>query len=68
MPNYYVNTDPQSTGENEVHENGCKHGPLASKQKSLGWHSSCSLAIAEAKKHYSKVDGCYYCANACHTR
>jgi hypothetical protein len=68
MPNYYVNTDAQSTGEHEVHEKDCKHGPVASKQKSLGWYSSCSFAIAEAKKLYSKVDGCYHCANDCHNQ
>jgi len=68
MPNFYVNTDAQPTGEHEVHENGCEHGPVAAKQKSLGWYSSCSSAITAAEKHYTKVDGCYYCSRDCHKK
>jgi len=68
MPYYYVNTNAQSTGEHEVHKSDCSYIPAAENRKSLGLHDSCSSAITEAKKHYTKVDGCYYCAKSCHTR
>lgn len=68
MPNYYVNTDAQSTGEHEVHQIDCNHGPAADKRRSIGWYSSCSSAIEQAKKLYMKVDGCYFCSNACHNQ
>jgi hypothetical protein len=29
--------------------------------------SSCVGAVAEARKSYSRANGCYYCCNACHT-
>ena len=33
----------------------------------LGEFWSCLLAVAEARNHYAKVNGCYFCSNACHT-
>jgi hypothetical protein len=68
MPNYYVNTQAQSSGEHEVHESGCSHPPAVENRKSLGYHSNCKSAVTEAKKHYTKVDGCYYCCSECHSR
>lgn len=68
MPNYHVNKNAQDSGEHEVHENGCGHQPDSGNRLALGYHSDCKSAVKEAKKHYDKVDGCYYCANACHTR
>lgn len=68
MPNYYVNTQAQDTGEHEVHESGCSHPPDAKNRQSLGYHADCKSAVTEAKKSYSKVDGCYYCCKDCHSR
>ena len=70
MPRFCVNKNAQSTGEHEVHnlDAGCSYLPALQNQRLLGTFSSCSGAIAEAKKIYSSVDGCAYCAPACHTR
>ena len=66
MANYYVNNNAQMTGEHEVHTSGCTFMP--NDKKYLGDFASCWGAIVEAKKHYSNVDGCYWCSNTCHTR
>jgi hypothetical protein len=34
----------------------------------LGEFTNCWKAIEEARKHYTNIDGCYYCCNPCHTR
>lgn len=66
MTHYYVNQQPQSTGEHEVHADGCHVMPNS--KTSLGYHETCSTAVQAAKVHYAKVDGCYHCARPCHTR
>jgi len=68
MDDYYVNKNQQETGEHEVHKDGCKHMPLSHNRTYLGKFLSCKGAIIKAKEKYKNVDGCYYCANACHTR
>lgn len=65
MPNYYVNKNPQPSGQHEVHETTCNRGALPQNQKDLGWHSSCSGAVTLAKTHYPTADGCEYCSKAC---
>lgn len=67
MPYFHVNRNAQPNGDHEVHENGCSHQPLPQNQQDLGWHLSCSSAVSAAKVHYRTANGCYYCANACHT-
>ncbi len=64
---YYVNKNEQDNGDHEVHESGCSHSPDAENRKHLGDFSNCHAAVAEAKKHYSQSNGCYYCSEACHT-
>ena len=64
---YYVNKNAQSNGDHEVHEKTCSHLPEAENLVYLGNFASCYPAVAEAKKHYPKSDGCFYCCNACHT-
>lgn len=66
MDKYYVNPNAQSTGEHEVHKEGCSYFP--DEPIYLGEYSSCWDAVAEAGKYYSNVDGCYYCCPNCHTR
>jgi hypothetical protein len=68
MDRYYVNDQPQPTGEHEVHKESCTHGPSSQNQKYLGEFSNCKAAVAEARKIYDEVDGCYFCAKECHTR
>ncbi|PHR46755.1 MAG: hypothetical protein COA32_09745 [Fluviicola sp.] len=67
MPNYYVRTVPQSNGDHEVHKEGCSYMPLSENRKKLGNFPTCKSAVTEAKKTYSKSNGCYYCSNDCHT-
>jgi hypothetical protein len=70
MPRFCVNTKAQSTGEHEVHnlDAGCDHLPDPQHQRPLGGHPDCHSAVAMAATFYVDVDGCFYCARACHTR
>jgi hypothetical protein len=70
MPDYYANKNAQDDGYHEVHiDNGsCSHPPETKNRDPLGWHASCSGAVAEAKRRYGKADGCFYCVPSCNTR
>lgn len=65
---YYVNKQAQANGDHEVHKEGCGWMPSEGNKKELGEYHSCESAVAEAKKSYEQVNGCYYCCYACHTR
>lgn len=67
MANYYVNKNAQSNGDHEVHKSGCSYMPDVENRINLGDHSSCGPAVRKAKDYYTQVNGCYYCANECHT-
>ncbi|GGG14050.1 hypothetical protein GCM10011344_13370 [Dokdonia pacifica] len=67
MAKYYVNNNAQSNGDHEVHKDGCIYLPFVKSKKYLGDYLSCQSAVIEAKKTYSKSNGCYTCSNACHT-
>lgn len=67
MSNYYVNRNEQPNGDHEVHTDGCSWMPAAHNRINLGDFSSCHSAVNQAKNHYVQVNGCYYCANECHT-
>ena len=65
---YYVNQNAQDNGDHEVHEEGCSWMPEIENREYLGDFSSCSPAVAEAKRRgYSTANGCYYCCKPCHT-
>lgn len=64
---YYVNKNEQSNGDHEVHKSTCSHLPDYDNRMYLGDFSNCRDAVAEAKKYYSKSNGCYWCINECHT-
>ncbi|TVM33702.1 hypothetical protein DQK91_10780 [Oceanidesulfovibrio marinus] len=66
MPRYYVNKNPQTNGDHEVHKDGCSYMPQPGNLQYLGSFTDCHGALAEAKKYYSQVDGCYYCCPSCH--
>lgn len=71
MPTYLVNSNAQSNGDYEVHDASSTRGclPAVVNQVSLGYFSTCSDAVNEANRRgYRPANGCYYCANACHTR
>lgn len=67
MPNYYVNRNAQSNGDNEVHEDACNQGAALPNRVALGYHASCVSAVAMAKRTYPRANGCAYCSPACHT-
>lgn len=67
MKKYYVNENSQYSRDHEVHREDCTYLPNASNRRYLGEYSSCKPAVAEAKKTYSKADGCKTCCPDCHT-
>lgn len=67
MPRYYVNKNAQDNGDHEVHTTGCDWMPKPENRTYLGEFSSCKPAVTEAKKTYTKADGCYHCCRDCHT-
>lgn len=67
MPIYHVNTNAQANGDHEVHENGCVREPFLQNRFALGSHAYCGSAVAEAKRHFPRSNGCYHCCSACHT-
>ncbi|TCD29612.1 hypothetical protein EZ456_00930 [Pedobacter psychrodurus] len=67
MKKYYVNKNAQSKGDHEVHDEKCTYLPSSDNRKYLGEFSSCKGAVTEAKKTYSKSNGCRTCSIDCHT-
>lgn len=65
MADYYVNNRAQNNGDHEVHVSGCSYMP--SDRTYLGDFSSCSPAVAAAKRYYIQSNGCYHCSRTCHT-
>ncbi|KAB7776913.1 hypothetical protein CEK66_12735 [Xanthomonas sp. LMG 12460] len=66
MTSYYVNNNPQPTGEHEVHKDTCTY--LPPNRTYLGAFFNCKDAIVAAKRYYNNVDGCFWCSRDCHTR
>ena len=67
MSYYYVNQNAQSNGDHEVHKGDCAYLPYPQNRIYLGDFSSCYPAVTAARQYYSQVNGCYFCANSCHT-
>lgn len=70
VPNFCVNRNAQSgSGDHEVHDLASTQGclPAPANRVDLGSHATCRGAVAEAKKHFSDVNGCRWCATECHT-
>jgi hypothetical protein len=65
MASYSVNNNAQSNGDYEVHVSTCIYFP--SNRKYLGEFSSCAPAVTEARKTYSRANGCATCCSSCHT-
>lgn len=69
MDHYYVNNEPRSGQEHEVHKEGCSHMPEIQNRSYLGFFDSCKEAVTKSKNHlYDNSDGCYFCCRECHTR
>lgn len=67
MDLYYVNDDPQSNGDHEVHKSGCYWLRKAKSTTPLGNHTNCRSAVRKAKQIYPDSNGCYYCSRPCNT-
>ena len=67
MSRYYVNKNSQANGDHEVHVPNCSFFPAENNRVYLGTFPTCRSAVTEARKHFTKVNGCYYCSNPCHT-
>ncbi len=65
MTKYFVNTSPQPNGDHEVHTESCPH--LPADPAYIGIFSSCEDAVQRAGMLYLRVNGCFWCARACHT-
>ncbi len=68
MARYYVNRNAQSTGEHEVHKEGCYRMPEPQNRRYLGYFSNAKEAVRVARIFFNNVDGCYYCASEAHKR
>ncbi|HEX2062148.1 MAG TPA: hypothetical protein VHK90_15520 [Thermoanaerobaculia bacterium] len=66
MVNYHVNNNAQANGDHEVHRDGCSFMP--SNTTYLGVFNNCHDAVNAARRYYSQVNGCAFCAGACHTQ
>lgn len=67
MSRYYVNKRAQSNGDHEVHVSTCSFMPNEENRLYLGDFTSCAPAVKEAKRHYTKSNGCGHCSKACNT-
>ena len=67
MTMYYVNKNAQANGDHEVHTSSCGYLPAIVNRIYLGDFATCSTAVTEARKHYTKSNGCFLCSRACHT-
>lgn len=70
MEKYYINNTAQSSGDYEVHKDGCYWLTLANDTSYLGLFSHCAEAVRSAKIKYpyrNRINGCATCCSACHT-
>ncbi len=71
MPRFILNRIAQSNGDQEVHNasKACMNMPAVENQTDLGTHETCHGAVAFARQQWptNRINGCYYCSNACHT-
>lgn len=68
MARYYVNKNAQANGDHEVHTTGCPYMPFEANRIYLGEFLTCQPAVIAAREHYNQVDGCFTCAQPCHTQ
>lgn len=65
---YHVNDNAQSSGDHEVHLQGCYWLGLATRTTALGYRSSCADAVRAARAKYRQCNGCATCSPECHTQ
>ena len=67
MAEHCVNKNAQPNGDHEVHRKGCEFWPDPGNWIPLGDHPTCHGAVLQARRHYTQVNGCYFCSRECHT-
>ncbi len=71
MSVFIVNKQSQFNGDHEVHNltTGCRYMPQSQNRVELGEHPCCYDAVLFAHRNWpqSRINGCYYCCNECHT-
>lgn len=70
MPSFIVNRNAQDNGDHEVHNTttGCWKMPEPQNRVPLGDHLDCRGAVTTATLlGWKRANGCYWCANPCHT-
>ncbi len=71
MPRFVINRNEQDNGDHEVHnlDYPCQNMPYPENQIDLGYHMTCHTAVdlARGKWPGKRINGCFWCANACHT-
>ena len=55
---YYVNQNAQDNVDHEVHVSSCDYFSREENCHYLGDFNSCFPAVLEAKKYYSRANGC----------
>ena len=64
---FYVNKNAQSNGDHEVHRYDCTWLPSVENRIYLGDFSTSQAAVSEARRYYTKVNGCIHCCPESHT-
>lgn len=72
---YFMNSNQQKNGDYEVHTEVCSYGKLVQSPLELGNFLSCGPAVqlanelygSEAQRLQGRINGCFFCCNACHT-
>jgi hypothetical protein len=68
MAQYRVNKNQQSSGDYEVHKQGCRYFDGLTNFEELGEHPTCQSAISKAQSIVgNSADGCSICIPECHT-
>ena len=68
MTDYYLSKNARESGDHEVHAGGCCFLPSPEYRIYLGQFTDCQQAVAAARNHRHRVDGCCHCATDCHRR
>ena len=63
---FYVNSNAQPNGDNEVHRSDCSWLPSAENRVYLGCFSTSREAVNAAREYYRQVDGCCFCCPESH--
>lgn len=70
MPIFCINQKEQQNGDHEVHDltpGRCTRLPDTQNRLDLGSHTNCASAVQQAKRTYSRSNGCYHRSPSCHT-